>query len=370
MKTQPAKRISEVISLYKKRLIYLAVLLILILLFYLLRNDRVVMNFMTDYVAYPIRSSLATLFSFTDWSVAEWMVVGAMAGAALFIVFLAVSLIRHRRQIPLVLFRYLTFGAAVVLTVIMLMDLTWNVNYQADGFQQKSGVTAREISVSELYTTTKLFAERLAADSTKVARDGNGLYAEDTDAAFAASSTIYRGVEAKFPFLKGTELRSKKVLFSRVMSRLKITGVAFPFTGEANINIHQPDAWIPATIAHEIAHQRKIAPEQDANFVAILACDLSGNNAYRYSGDLLAYGYLADALSGVDRAGYLEIEQTLPAGVRADLKYNHDYWQQFNGRAAEMSDSVNDRFLKSNGQRMGTRSYGAVVDLLVAYYLK
>jgi len=370
MKAQPKKRIQEVINLYKKRLIYLAVLLLMILLFYIFRDNRAVMNFMTDHVAYPIRSSLATLFSFTGWSVAEWVVICAMICAVLFIVFLVVSLIRRRRQVLFVLFRYLTFGAAVVLTVIMLMDLTWNVNYYADGFQQKSGVMARDVSVSELYDTTKLFAERLADSSIKVARDKNGLYAGDTGAVFSTSSMVFRGVEAKFPFLKGTELRSKEVLFSRVMSRLKITGVAFPFTGEANVNIHQPDAWIPATIAHEIAHQRKIAPEQDANFVAILACDLSGNAAYRYSGDLLAFGYLGDALSGVDRAGYLEIEQSLPADVRADLQFHYDYWQQFNGKAAEMSDSVNDRFLKSNGQRLGTRSYGAVVDLLVAYYLK
>ena len=66
----------------------------------------------------------------------------------------------------------------------------------------------------------------------------------------------------------------------------KRQGFFFPFTGEANLNVDSPECLLPATIAHELAHVRGVAPEQTANFVAILACDTSGDPLYAYSGYL------------------------------------------------------------------------------------
>jgi hypothetical protein len=71
----------------------------------------------------------------------------------------------------------------------------------------------------------------------------------------------------------------------------------------------------------------------------------------------------------VDRDSYLEINKSLPDDVRSDLLFHYNYWKQFESRASEISDSIHDDYLKSQGQELGTKSYGAVVDLLVAYYL-
>ena len=54
--------------------------------------------------------------------------------------------------------------------------------------------------------------------------------------------------------------------------------------------------------------------------------------------------------------------------VRADLAYNNAYWASFAGAAADASQTVYDTILKGYGQADGIRSYGMVVDLLVAYY--
>lgn len=37
-------------------------------------------------------------------------------------------------------------------------------------------------------------------------------------------------------------------------------------------------------------------------------------------------------------------------------------------RPFQVSDRVNDAYLKANGQENGLRSYGRMVDLLLAYY--
>ncbi len=368
MKKDLKNQFRESLLLYRNRLIYVGVLLLITLLFFVFRGSRSVMNFMTDYVTHPIRGVLAKMCSFTVWSVSEWVLIVAVLFALLLLFFFIFSLIRRRKQWLSVLFQYLLSFASYALTISVLLTLLWNVNYYADTFQDKSGIRAKEASVEELYETTLYFVGLLSDVSGKIERNGNGLYSEDTDSIFDESSTLYRNVEQDFPFLSGKELRTKKVLFSRAMSEVRTTGVAFPFTGEANVNIDQPPAFIPVTIAHEIAHQRKIASEQEANFVAILACDYSDLPAYRYSGYLLAYNYLASALSREDFDLYREIALSLPPDVRVDLYLNNQYWKQFDSKVSEISDTLYDDYLKGQGQELGTKSYGAVVDLLIAYY--
>ena len=119
------------------------------------------------------------------------------------------------------------------------------------------------------------------------------------------------------------------MLFSRVLSALNFTGFFFPFTGEANLNVDSPECLLPATIAHELAHVRGVAPEQTANFVAILACDTSGDPLYAYSGYLLGYIHLSNALYGASYEKWLEIAQQVCQTANEDILANNAYWQQF-----------------------------------------
>lgn len=52
----------------------------------------------------------------------------------------------------------------------------------------------------------------------------------------------------------------------------------------------------------------------------------------------------------------------------ADLRADNAYWAQFRGVVSKVSDTVYDGFLKSNGDTDGSKSYGVVTDLLVAYF--
>jgi hypothetical protein len=52
----------------------------------------------------------------------------------------------------------------------------------------------------------------------------------------------------------------------------------------------------------------------------------------------------------------------------ADIIANNEYWAQFETPVSEISDKVYDEFLKGYGQELGVQSYGAVVDLLLAYF--
>ena len=215
---------------------------------------------------------------------------------------------------------------------------------------------------------TAWFAENLAQTGDQVPRDEAGTFNASLNEIFAGSTDIYQGAEDLFPFLEFEDRAPKRMFFSRVMSAMNFTGVYFAFTGESNINVDAPACLIPSTIAHELSHQRGIASEQECNFLAVLASTTSGDPVYEYSGWLMGYIHLGNALYQADPAAWQAIRDSLPDTVRADLASNNAYWASFEGAAADASQKVYDTILKGYGQEDGIRSYGTVVDLLVAYY--
>lgn len=159
----------------------------------------------------------------------------------------------------------------------------------------------------------------------------------------------------------------KSVLASEGLSYLGITGIYFPFTGEANINTHVPGLLLAATMAHEIAHQRGIAPEDEANFVAYLVTQTSESSYIRYSGTMMALIYTMNAIYKVNPQAYTEIRLEYSEFMNEDLRTYSNYWKKYEGVASETHTKVNNAYLKFNQQTDGVASYGQMVDLLLAY---
>ncbi|MDE7260572.1 MAG: DUF3810 domain-containing protein, partial [Oscillospiraceae bacterium] len=212
------------------------------------------------------------------------------------------------------------------------------------------------------------FSQKLGETAGQVARDENGVFAVDRDSIFALSPCIYENITQEFPFLEREDRVPKKMLFSRLFSAMNFTGFYSPYTGESNLNVDSPACLLPANIAHELAHQRGIASEQECNFLAIAAATTSDYVVYQYSGYLMGYIQLSNALYRADRDRWEAVSATLPETVLADLRYHSAYWAQFDGLTAKVSTKIYDTSLKSYGQTSGIQSYGTVVDLLVAYY--
>ena len=103
-----------------------------------------------------------------------------------------------------------------------------------------------------------------------------------------------------------------------------IAGMYFPFTVESNINTDGPFFTIPATMGHEMAHQCGFMREDEANFIAYLACKQSDDALMRYSGYLLAYDNAVSALRKVDPEAAKAIGSGLSAAVRRDLAQRTD----------------------------------------------
>ncbi len=266
------------------------------------------------------------------------------------------------------LYRTLTALLALGLSVYAGFCLLWGVYYYGEDFMARSGLRNEPVSVGQLERVTAYFASLANEYGERVQRDGDGVYAGDRDALLARSPALYRAVEARFPCLAGPELRAKGVLCSRVMSYLDFTGFFFPFTAEANVNTDFPAALFASTVAHELAHQRGVAKEQEANFVAVLACLENGDPDYVYSAALLACTHLGNALYQADRAAWERVYGSLSDAVLADFAASRTYWKQFETPVQTVSNTVYEGFLQSYSQDLGLKSYGACVDLLVNYY--
>jgi hypothetical protein len=161
-------------------------------------------------------------------------------------------------------------------------------------------------------------------------------------------------------------------MLSELMSYTHITGIYTFFTGEANININFPNFTIPFTAAHELAHQRGFAREDEANFIAFLVCIESDDPYLRYSGYTNMLSYLLDAFYAADKspnhADYKELYAKVDSAVRAEDRAYYEFFQKYaDNIVADVSGAVNDTFLQIQGTE-GTVSYGLVVELAVKYY--
>ena len=212
------------------------------------------------------------------------------------------------------------------------------------------------------------FTQQVNAAAQAVPRDGDGLFAATRDEIFAASTGIYENSYEEFPFLHQEDREPKRMLFSKALSAMGFTGYYAGFTGESVLNVDSPACMLPVTIAHELAHQRGIASEQECNFIAIAVSTASGNPLYVYSGYLSGYVHLSNALYRADRERWRALRSELAPEVLLDLQYNSAYWDQWESPVDDVSQAVYDALLKSYGQADGVQSYGTVVDLLVAYY--
>ena len=169
-------------------------------------------------------------------------------------------------------------------------------------------------------------------------------------------------------FINNFYSQIKPVMHSEAMSYTHITGVYTFFTGEANINVNFPDYTIPYTAAHELAHQRGIAREDEANLIAFLVSIRSDDDYILYCAYLNMYEYIASALYKADKELYKEAVSTLDIRVRRELSAYSKFFNKYReSTASKVSDKVNDTYLKAQGT-VGKKSYGMVVDLAVAYF--
>lgn len=368
-------KFKQFISNWKKEIIWILNPLLFLIVFQIVKRHKAFMNFVVNHITSPFKWGVSWFCNLFPFSVAEVVWTLAILIGLFYLVRVVWCFFFSSREqyklIPLTkrLLHFLSF----VLIIYCGYTLFWGANYYCDSFSEKAGLVDRGATVQELYELSLQYAQLANTYSEHVSRNADGICNENKQEIFSRASGIYTNIEKTFPALKAPERTPKGMLESRLISYIGFTGFFFPFTGEANLNTDSPVCLLPATIAHELAHQRGVASEQEANFVAIMTGLNSNDSAYQYSAALLGYIHLTNALYSANPDLWKEVYNTLNEKVRADLTDNNAYWNSFQkttaGKAAQkVSDQVYTDFLESYDQDLGLKSYEACVDLLVAYY--
>lgn len=261
---------------------------------------------------------------------------------------------------------YIVLFAAVL---VFLYVVNCGINYQRESFSESSGIRAEEYSAEQLTQVCRWLTGQVADYSDRVKRGADGGMVLDISVQEQAVEAMNR-LGRKYPELEGYYPRPKKLVNSWILSVQSLSGVYSPFTIEANFNGDMQDFYIPYTACHELSHLRGFMQEQEANFIAFLACSGSGEDAFAYSGYLSAWIQCMNVLHKADYDAWEELRGQFPAAAEADLKLNREFWARYDGRIAQVSNRVNDTYLKANGQKDGVKSYNRMVDLIVAYYMQ
>lgn len=241
------------------------------------------------------------------------------------------------------------------------------INYHKDSFSEISGISVEEYTAEELKEVCEWLTDRVAAYSGKVKRGTEGEMLLDIPLETHAVEAMEELGE-EYSELAGYYPNPKELVNSWILSVQSLSGVYSPFTIEANYNGDMPDYYIPFTACHELSHLRGFMQEQEANFISFLACTGSEEAAFAYSGSLSGWVQCMNVLYRADYDAWEEVRERLPEEAEADLKVNREFWAKYDGRIAEVSNRINDTYLKANGQKDGVESYNRMVDLIVSYY--
>lgn len=356
------------------------------LLCHLCFSDKAVSSVYTDKIFYYINYPLAKLFGYIPFSVAELLLYVFIICTVVFLF----KTIYATVETVMLYFRMKKQGyyperrsmlrpagnlglrfVSVFCIIVTVFIFFGGINYTGMTFSEKAEYTADNYTVEQLrqfcYIMGKNVSETRQALETKIDGSIDEAYSEynpyklveEAKKAYNLLPQKYNSSHTDYPTVKFA-------YSSIVMSNIHITGI-YPYVlPEAIVNIHTPIMSLPHTICHEMAHQRGFAREDEANFIAYMACLQSDNPIFAYSAYYTAFSYAMDELRYYDTKTWTAIMDSVDKNVKKDISCENAYWSQFETLSHEFTSGVNDTYLSVMNVEDGVKNYGKVVELLLA----
>ncbi len=308
------------------------------------------------------------LVSLAPFSIVEMLLYLLILAVLAGVILLIVKVIKKQWS-PL---QALGRGVQVLLFTVAVLLCSYTVgcgiNYHRTAFSVEAGFVIEKSTREELIALCEYLVEQVNEAAQQITTDEKDCLVLTGDV-HATARAAMASLGQRYDQLDGFYPEPKGIIVSRILSMQKLEGVYSPFTLEANYNKEMPAISIPVAICHELSHLRGYMREDEANFIAYLACLESGDPQFVYSGAILAFVHSANALyrDGATE-DYSRIYYMLCETAQRDLAADRAFWKQFDGKIAEVSNKVNDTYLKVNKQEDGVKSYGRMVDLLLAQY--
>jgi hypothetical protein len=270
---------------------------------------------------------------------------------------------------PLKVIRKYSYKILVVAcSIYIIFNIAWGINYNRRGIAWQLGLPVTEYSPEQLKEMNCLLIDRINA-SKQALVDQRFTYPSNAGL-FRMLSASYKKLAETYPYLKYKQPSIKKSMWGKLGNYAGFTGYYNPFTGEAQLNTTIPKFLQPYTACHEVAHQLGYAKENEANFVGFLAAVASHDTLFHYSVYLDMFMYANRNLYETDSLSAKLYRKELIPPVQVDIRE----WMAFNKKHRSLLEPayrwMYGKFLQSNEQPGGIRSYSEVTSFLIAYYKK
>lgn len=363
--TNTFRKIREYVPL--GAMIMLAVTIISAILFIVVKSSSTFADFFNYYLTAPTRALIALLTAWFPLSIAELLIISVPVWATILII---IAIKRAKKGLKESV-RYLCFILGIICFMFNAFVWTYSSGYYTTPIDEKLDIDRENVSAQDLYQTALWLTENINLLSPSITYDDTGASAMEYSywKMSAELCDAYDSFVDEYGIIHNFRSNVKPIMLSEPFTYTHISGIYSFMTGESNINTNYPDYIVASSAAHELAHQRGIAREDEANFVAFLVCISSDEKFIQYSGYLDVYQNVMNALYSADKELYKKAASELCYEAYCDrMSYAKFFEKYANSKTSEISGSINDSFLQANGQEAGRKSYGMVTDLTVAYY--
>lgn len=336
--------------------------------------------------SFPQRISALTDISITEFTV---LILGSLALPLLvvWIVFLIKkSLTRGLKEF---LYKSLRNVLAVSMAVLILFEMFHGINYRRTPARTLLGLGTDQLTLDDYCETFEWAYRGMLKARAELKENENGVSVMSTD--FEGISEHASKIVDSFCASYGiapyvSHARAKSVRLSHYWSWTYIVGLYNPIYGEANINTDYLDSTeLPVTVCHELCHAKGFANETDCNLVAALACVTSDRADFRYCGYYTIFVNLLTVIQyniktfGFEYDTHLEDEAIIPVAI--DVQASYEYWRSIDKEVKAFEErtginitkqalAANDKYLQSNGEKEGEKTYNVPQNEYVDFYLK
>ena len=259
--------------------------------------------------------------------------------------------------------------AKVILTVYVLFEGLWGLNYSREGIAVQAGLRPEASDTDHLRQLADLLQERLCTWGDRV----DSLHRralDDHRVLFDRAVAAYGTARRRMPYLDYHQPSIKSSLYGPVAHLFGFSGYYNPLTGEAQVHTGYPLFMQPFITCHEIGHQLGYARENEANFAGFLAARNSDDPDFIYSAYFEMYLYTLRELSRSDPWAPVLLRRTAHPRVRADYRAYRHYLLQKKNDLEPLVSRFYDGYLRLNNQEHGLETYDEVVQWLLAYLRK
>lgn len=258
--------------------------------------------------------------------------------------------------------------AVVLLSLYIIFNLLWGLNYNRLTIADKLGLKELKYSVADLKQIDSLLLNKVN-ESKKIITASKTEITSSSEV-FNKSVQAYAVIKNEYPFLQVHPVSLKKSMWGWLGNYLGFTGYYNPFTGEAQVNTTVPLFVQPFTTCHEIGHQLGYAKENEANFAGYLAASNLPDTAFHYSVYLDLFIYANRNLYTLDSNAAKSFAKQLSPEVKKDLEELRKFYEQHKNPAEPVIKWLYGKYLQGNQQPEGVLAYDRVTALLIAYYKK